>query len=253
MYYKGNGIYEELLKNNIQQYKFVTGNEWQLVYGNADCEPQLLVYLFGKNKNNYDTKLNNKEIKRINFYTYLSSQTAIPYLIIKFRIDIVEVEEVLVSTDGHHFITKNMTELMSLFASHKLPISNSTTQKYLNDKTSSAYHKWQRNSLGRDLKVSDIDLYKVDTNNLPTTIYELKRSYYSLDKWIPFKEDYTNFKLLSKLCNKCNLNLQIIYNVRHKSPFFDDVSKLKLFSVNFTHTPPIKFDCIISFADFIKI
>lgn len=246
-YYKGNAIYEQLIKNDIKQYKFVTGNEWQLVYGDANCEPQLLVYVFGKT----DNELNTKDSEGINFYKYLSLQTGIPYLIIKFRIDIVEIEEVLVSTDGQNFSTKTMRELMNLFSSYKLPISNNATSKYLNDKTSSAYHKWQRGSLGRDLKVSDIDLYKVDKDSLPITLYELKRSYYSLERWQPFQDDYNNFRLISKLCNKCNLKFEIIYNVRHTSPFFDDVSKLKIFSVNFAQTPPIKLDGIISFADFI--
>src|SRR5690606_23313522 len=130
-------------------------------------------------------------------------------------------------------------------------INNNTTAKYLNDKTSSAYHNWQRNSLGRGITVSDIDLYRVSENGTPKVIYELKRSYYSLERWNPFRDDYSNFKLISNLCNKAGLEFKIIYNVRHKSPFFDDPSKLKLFSVNFDKTPPIILDGISTFEDFI--
>lgn len=251
-YYKGNAVYDELTKNNVKHLKFVTGNEWQLIYGDANCDPQLLVYVFGKNETEYNSSLSSSDQEGVDLYKHLSAITGVPYVIIKFRTDITEVTEVLISTDGKNFELKNMTELMKVFSSYNLPISISTTGKYLNDKTSSAYHKWQRGSLGSSLKVSDIDLYKVDANGNPTTIYELKRSYYSLGRWAPFKDDYNNFRLLSKFCNSAGIAFKILYNVRHKSPFFDDASKLKLFSVNFNNTPPIKLDGIIDFQDFVK-
>jgi hypothetical protein len=251
-YYIGNAVYDDLIKNNVGHLKFVTGDEWQLIYGDANCDPKLLVYVFGKNEIEYNSALSDKDQDGVSFYKYLSGKTGVPYLIIKFRTDIEEVTEVLVSTDGQNFELKSMTELMQIFSHFNLPISNSTTGKYLNDKTSSAYHKWQRGSLGSSLKVSDIDLYKIDANGYPTTIYELKRSYYSLDRWTPFTDDYNNFRLLSKLCISANLEFKILYNVRQKNPFFDDASKLKLFSVNFNNTSPVKLDGIVSFQDFIK-
>nr|WP_321222221.1 hypothetical protein [uncultured Psychroserpens sp.] len=251
-YYKGNAVYDELIKNSVNHLKFVTGNEWQLIYGDANCDPKLLVYVFGKNESEYNSNLSNADQEGVDFYKHLSAITGVPYILIKFRTDISEVTEVLLSTDGTNFELKNMMELMQVFSSYNLPISNSTTGKYLNDRTSSAYHKWQRGSLGSSLKVSDIDLYKVGANGNPTTIYELKRSYYSLDRWAPFRDDYNNFRLLSKLCNSAGTTFKILYNVRHKSPFFDDASKLKLFSVNFNNTPPIELDGIVDFQDFIK-
>ena len=144
-----------------------------------------------------------------------------------------------------------MSDLSEIFADYGLPISDSGTDKYLNDKSSSAYHNWQRECLGRDLTVSDIDSWRINEATKPEIIYELKRSYYSLSRWQPFTDDYNNFKLLSNLCNLTSLRFKIVYNVRHKKPFYDDISKLKLFDVDFDKRPPIKEKGIITLDSFL--
>ena len=107
-----------------------------------------------------------------------------------------------------------MPELSKLFASIGLPVSNTHTAKYLNDRTSSAYHNWQRNSLGAALTVSDIDLWRVSETGDPEIVFELKRSYYDLSRWKPFTDDYRNFMLISNLCQRAGTHFKIIYNQR---------------------------------------
>lgn len=251
-YYIGNAIYDELLANSVQHFRFVTGNAWQLVYGDEDCNPLLLVYARGVKSIDYESPLSAVDKEGMDFLRSLSEVTGLPFIGIKFCTDINEIEEVLLTTNGIAAKRKSLSELKMFFSEHGLPITNSSTVKYLNDKTSSAYHKWQRESLGKSLMVSDIDLYKINTSGLPTTLYELKRSYYPLEKWVPFSDDYNNFKLLYNLCEISNMKLKILYNVRTKSPFFDDPSIIKLFSVNFKSSPPIILDGILSFQDFIR-
>lgn len=51
-----------------------------------------------------------------------------------------------------------------------------------------------------------------------------------MDEWYPYVEDYPNFRLLSSVATRCNIDLSILYNVRTKEPFRDDVSRVKMFS-----------------------
>ena len=252
-YYKGNAIYNELIKRSVDHYKFVTGNAWQLIYGDANCNPLLLVYAFGVESNKFGQTISNKNREGIDFLTRFSEISGVPFIAVQFKTDASEVDGCLISKDGLNYQSKSMVDLAKIFSHFGLPISNNSTAKYLNDKTSSAYHQWQRNSLGSALIVSDVDLYKVNSENKPTTLYELKRSYLSIEKWEPFKADYNNFRLVSNFCNMVGLEFQVVYNVRHKNPFFDDPSKLKLFKVNFKNNPSVILDKVMTFDEFIEV
>lgn len=146
-----------------------------------------------------------------------------------------------------------MPQLSEMFGSFGLPVSNTHTAKYLNDATSSAFHKWQRSSLGAALMVSDIDLWRLSDAGNPELVFELKRSYIDLSKWKPYPDDYRNFKLISNLCNLAGIQFKIIYNQRLTNPFNDKIDKLKIFSLDFSKTPPITEDGIILLDEFRKL
>ena len=61
-------------------------------------------------------------------------------------------------------------------------------------------------------------------------IYELKRSFFPLEQWEPYRRDYPNFRLLRRFADLAGMDLRIVYNQRTKQPFLDDVSCLRLFS-----------------------
>ena len=185
-YYSSNALYDEIEKQEIQHLKFVSGNAWQLIYGNANCSPLLLVFIMGKTKHDFGNSLTVKELEATNLFVNLSHKSGLPFLSLQFRIDSKEIKNILFSSDGHCFEEKSLTELQKIYSNFSLPISNTPTGKYLNDKTSSAYHDWQRKTLGRALNVSDVDLWRLNENEEPTVLYELKRSYYSLERWKPF-------------------------------------------------------------------
>ena len=136
-----------------------------------------------------------------------------------------------------------------MFEKYGINTHPTKTQKYLNDKTSSAYHKWQREVLGNHITVSDIDLVKVE-NGKVLAIYELKRSIIPIENWQPFKDDYANFRLIEKFANMVNSEFKIVYNRRIKEPFYDDISKLKLFSFDCENNES-KYCDTVSLDDFI--
>jgi hypothetical protein len=250
-YYKSNALYEKIKEMGLTHFKFVSGDAWQLIYGDEASNPLLLVFAKGTVLVEYNEKLSEQDEDAINLLSYVSDRTGLPLIIIKFRTDLATIQEVSFAYSDLKFQKISLKSLTALYGKYGLPVSNTPTDKYLNDTTSSAYHNWQRQNLGRDLTVSDIDLWRIDEDEKPEIIFELKRSYYSLERWKPFTDDYNNFRLISNLCNKASLNFKIAYNVRTKNPFHDDISKIKLFEVNFNKKPPIKEEGIISLKEFL--
>lgn len=239
IYYNSNAIYDYINEKKLQQFKFVVGNAWQLVYGDNNCNPKLLIFAVGVSYKEIDNPPQQQEIKSFQLLSILGDRSELPVKYIRFACDSDDVENVRVSDNSFIFSSMTMRQLSELFKSYGLPVSNTETTKYLNDKISSAYHKWQRNSLGFALTVSDIDLWRISNEGNPEILYELKRSYYDLDRWKPFTDDYRNFNLISNLCNKAGLEFKIVYNQRIKNPFQDKIDMLKVFSVNFSKNPPI--------------
>jgi hypothetical protein len=250
-YYATNAMYEQILSDRIAYYKFTSGNAWQLVYGDQNSNPLLLIYAKGVNENEYLSDFSDQDKEAVELLSFISKHSALPLLIIKFRSDLSEINEVLVSEQHYDFKKVSLAELSNIYKNYGLPVSNTPTDKYLNDRTSSAYHNWQRSCLGKSLTVSDIDLWKVDENGTPKIIFELKRSYYSIERWNPFPEDYNNFMLVWQLCFKSSISFKIAYNVRTRNPFFDDISKIKIFSVDFMKNPSIIEENIVSLNDFL--
>jgi len=252
-YYKTNALYKALNSAGVPQFKFVVGDAWQLVYGDSKCTPLLLVFAKGVPAALLNSQLLNEDLEAVKLFRYCSEKANLPFAIIKFPIDSEEVTEIRFTT-GKKFETISMKELTTRYNNYGLPISNTPTDKYLNDRYSSAYHNWQRKSLGKDLTVTDIDLWKLDSKGNPQIILELKRSFYSPEEWKPYLDDYNNFKIISNLCNEVGINFMITYNYRITKPKFkDDPSRIALFDVDFSKTPPINKRGIVTFEEFLEL
>jgi hypothetical protein len=249
-YYKNNAIYDHLIQSNLPHYKFVVGNAWQLVYGNKSCQPLVLIFAVGVPNSHLSEPPSDQEKEAFSLLEYTGKKAGLRVGYIRFACDIPEIDTVITSNGSFNYTTVNMDGLSRIFESTGLPVSRTATAKYLNDKSSSAYHNWQRSSLGVDLTVSDIDLWRLDNEGNPEIIYELKRSYYDLEKWKPFTDDYRNFQLLSNLCQRAGIKLKILYNQRIKTPFQDKIDRLKIFSVDFSKNPPIENNGIITLKEF---
>ncbi|WP_348234918.1 hypothetical protein [Vibrio parahaemolyticus] len=223
-YYVNNAIYSELKRKNIKNVFWVAENAWILVYGNANLIPKVVVIAHTKNWS--------VDYEIINVTKKIANDASLRMLQICFDSTSPEIEFVdLINEDGSlQEIT--LGELRSTFKDLGLPVSNTETQKAINSAESSAYHHWQRISLGRGLCVADIDLLKRRKDGR-YSIVELKRSFYALDKWSPFPADFNNFYLLEKLCKMSGNSFFILYNRRMTKPkFFDDPSIVTLFDFN---------------------
>jgi hypothetical protein len=117
------------------------------------------------------------------------------------------------------------------------PVKSGACGKSVNDATSSAYHNWQRSSLG-SIKVTDIDLVRLSAEGEPIEAIELKRSFSPLQEWNPYSADYVNFNLLLAVCSRSAMRMTIAYNVRQTKPVFNDnASRLALFSYAAINSP----------------
>lgn len=253
-YYQTNNIYKYIIDNSLTNFKFTSGNLWQLVYGDSHCNPKLLAIVSGVNstefKNSYFSKT---EQEAFNLLAKISDKTGLPLRFIRFITDTRIVQEVLSFKKGQgSYEILGLNQLKESFRQEGLPVSNSSTNKYLNDATSSAYHNWQRNELGRDLKVSDFDLWRVNSNDYPIELYELKRSFIPLQRWQPYRDDYNNFNLIYNVIKDLEINFKIVYNLRTKNPWNDDVSLLKIFNVNFRNVNPVQYNSTLKIQEFIK-
>lgn len=228
-YYKTNAVYESLKSEQAHPFVWLSGNAWMLIYGDQNTTPKALVLAFGES-----WPLQNDIIETAE---KISSASGIPLLFVKFD-DAAEstISKVEFGKPGQAR-ELNLDQLTAEFRSLGLPVRSGTCEKSVNNATSSAYHDWQRSSLG-SIKVTDIDLIRLNTEGEPIEAIELKRSYYPLEKWNPFSDDYVNFNLLLSVCKQSAMKMTIAYNVRQNKPVFnDDASRFALFSYTANNSP----------------
>ncbi|MBL7911664.1 MAG: hypothetical protein JNJ41_11460 [Bacteroidia bacterium] len=249
-YYKSNALYEHLTNINNPKFTFCSGNIWQLVYGDSNSNPKLLVLLIGIKQSEIGGLFDPNQSAYRNL-KYVSDNSKIPLIVVQFINDVPEIENVYVLKDDHHFISISLIELTEIFKNNGLPIKASSTAKYLNDKSSSAYHNWQRNSLGYNITVTDIDLWEIQ-NLIPQSVFELKRSYINMESWKPYTDDYANFRLLANLVIPIGIGFKIIYNKRIKIPFTDIIDPLKIFDVGINPTLSISNGVLVPLNEFTK-
>jgi len=240
-YYKTNAIYNSLPYG--ENFIWVSGNAWILIYGDKQSNPKIITLVYGKSWE--------KQSHIIEFVKFLSKNVKLPILFIEFNDQENHlIESVLVSSDANNYEEISLHALKKLFQKSGLDIKDEACAKYLNDKTSSAYHVWQRNSLGYNITVSDIDLVRLH-NSKYVELIELKRSYKEVSDWKPYRDDYANFNLLYRLSVSLNLCFTIAYNQRVTKPNFSDIKEpLSIFE--YTITSVTKIADKITFQDFIN-
>lgn len=235
-YYDGNRIYDYLKEcDNRDCFYWTSGNLWMLVYGDDMQTPRVLTII---SENELNTPITEYEKRAVQVGKQMVKGVDIPLNFIRFSptrpIESVQYWEYSeppmrkpeeLSSDG---LKKRMSE-------YGLKINSMVAHKSINDKSSSSYHDWQRTHLGSSVTVADIDLIRF-VDDTPKEIIELKRSYVELEKWEPYKKDYNNFILISKLAKELSMDFYIVYNHRTKNPFYDDISRLKIFEFDHEKT-----------------
>lgn len=237
-YYVGNGVYKYLAEcENRNQFFWTSGTLWLLVYGDENSEPKVWT-VASKNKLEIETTVEEKGA--VHAARWITKGTDVPVNFIRFDPG-KPIEEVLYWEPGEeHMQVLSSKKLKNKLMEYGLKMNRAETSKQINDKSSSPYHNWQRQNMGDSVVAADIDLIRHEKTK-PTEIIELKRSYIDIAKWEPYREDYKNFILLSKLAEKRQFDFYIVYNRRKKNPFFDDVSRLKIFEFNHRMQPPCRF------------
>ncbi len=241
-YYKTNAIYENLSQTKKHSFVWASGNAWALIYSDNQNIPKALVLAWGRSwaiQKNLLTALQT-----------ISKKSGLPLVYVNFDDQATSILDVNFGTLGHPPASLSLIDLKDRFKKMGLPVSTGVCGKSINDATSSAFHKWQRENLG-SINATDIDLIRLDQENIPIEIIELKRSYYALDEWRPYPEDFVNFNLLLNVCDSADINLNIAYNVRQTKPKFnDDASRVAIFQYRNANSPVSNGE--YDFDDFIK-
>jgi hypothetical protein len=246
-YYKSNAIYDELERRGAAvPFVWVSGNAWILIYADNTAAVQVVAFVSGKS-----TMLANAAITlRLGAAKAaamtLAASAGATFAEIQFNDEEISIDSVLLNKTQ---IT--LGELKNWFERAGLDVRGTVTSKAINDASSSAYQNWQRENLGA-IKVSDVDLIRLNPKTGGAVeIIELKRSYFSIEKWRPFEVDFANFNVLSNLAARIGAKFTIAYNVRSKSPYFhDDATLISLFS--YSRDEGARARGVVSFEQFLS-
>lgn len=241
-FYTGNQIYRDINKYGFSDHFFYLSEDaWLLLYGKADCKPLVLCLAHELGKN-----FNEREIRIIKT---LISTIQVPFIHLAFD-SRDDSDSFYLERGSINFQFNDISSgtLKTIFSEVGLNISG-TTNKKINKNSSSKYHDWQRDNLGKDTVVSDVDLLRTNNGEI-TEIIELKRSFIDIDKWKPFTADYSNFNLVGHAFVSQKIPFTIAYNKFTKTPYNDDTSKIKIFDCKFLNKQDYK--GIFTLNDFLK-
>lgn len=236
-YYVGNAVYDYLgRRGNGENFFWMSGNMWLLVYGDEECEPKVLTVA---SSGELCGSITEEEKRAVKMAEALALNTEVEVNFIRFA-PRGSIENVWYWERGmEKTLMISSDDLRRRFERQGLNMNRMEVRKQINHRSSSPYHEWQRANMGSRVTVADVDLVRLDGEE-PTEIIELKRSYIALEKWWPYEEDYANFKLISKLAKQRGMNFYIVYNHRDKSPFYDDISNLKVFEFDHEKNDPCR-------------
>jgi hypothetical protein len=94
------------------------------------------------------------------------------------------------------------------------------TAKERNKRTAGGFHDWSRTNLPEDFKKQDLDIVVTSDGVHPRYVIELKRSYYHLDDWSPWRDDLRNYHLQAQAASGNRALPLIVY--QNKEPISDD-------------------------------
>lgn len=213
-YYTSNAVYDRLARERPDGFVWAAGNAWILLYGDRRSRVKLVAFVTGSSAADVGEARDAAAM--------LATRAGLPFATIAFDDSVREIVGVVLNDSP-----ASLDELTRWFARVGVPVNRGRTGKAINRASSSAYQDWQRAALGR-IRVTDIDLIR-QRGDGRIVVYELKRSFYSIDDWPEFPEDFPNFDLIVDFCARADLHFRILYNVVRK-PAFDDPSEVAIFN-----------------------
>jgi len=192
-YYRGNKLLESL--SRADNFRVPLEGSWNLIYANESNIPHLHLEV-------YD-----------NFQIFNQTSTWELRLSSLLRSTLVigkEDEFYLRNSEKADFEIYGSEELFDYFSNSGLIVHGNYQGKPFNSKASSRYHVWQSKQrfIGG---ITDIDLIRLDSNNKPSEIIEIKRSRIPIDRWHPYLNDKGGYEILEELCRMEKIDLSIIY------------------------------------------
>lgn len=225
-YYATNAVYRRLETAPVKHLVWASGNAWILVYADPTAHVRTIVFVSGNSMQNAEPAVHDRLSVAATAARALAMKSAVPYAAITFDDEANSIDGVRLDDQPI-----GLAELKTWFSGVGLAVNSGATRKEINSAESSAYHNWQRNNLGA-IKVSDVDLIRWDGDTgTAIELLELKRSFYALEAWRPYPQDFPNFNVLANLASRTDARFTIAYNRRVTSPqFLDDASRLSLFA-----------------------
>lgn len=245
-YYTTNAVYKLLEAHHNEQFVWVSGTAWILLYADNAAQVRAVAFVSGHSMGSADSQIVARLKAAETAANTLAEVAQLPFAVIKFDDRAASIDRV--ELNGNSI---ELPALKAWFSKIGLPVNAGATQKEINSAESSAYHSWQRNNLG-SIKVSDVDLIRIDAGAKSVTeLIELKRSFYSLEQWKPYRQDFDNFNVVANLAIRIGAKFTIAYNQRVTKPEFrDDASRLSLFSYSMSNGPQTL--GMVTFDQFVK-
>lgn len=125
----------------------------------------------------------------------------------------------LVSLDGISFQYYNSEDLKNFFTGINVQYTqNLGTIKEVNKSINDNFQKWTRSNLSKFITINDFDAISINTSTI--YILELKRVEEDINTWLPYLDDYGNYKACDNIIKSLNLDLNhfrtIAYNLNNQ-------------------------------------
>lgn len=224
--YDGNAIYSRLNKTPSPYFLAPGPLVWPLIYSSLEGEPKAIVVASQIDPVSRKAGTNRDFLM---VCLALAKKAGIPFRVLCFGPELNTSTKPFTVFEGpgmpHRMLS--LHEWKNELRQMGVPVGGGAF-KAINRASSSGYHNWQRENLGRT-RVVDIDLIKLGPDKSPTHVVELKRSSIPIQAWEPFENDAPNFQLLGRFCEMSGLGLELVFNRYNKTTTKDDLTTLKIF------------------------
>lgn len=132
----------------------------------------------------------------------------------------IECQKFLASSNGKKFNEYNSDLLKTFFENiNQQYTKNVGTSKDINKSYNDNFQVWTRKNLSKYITINDFDAISIDT---PTVyIIELKRVDEDINTWLPYLDEYANYKACESIIKDLNLDLNhfrtIGYNKKNEN------------------------------------
>jgi len=228
-YYDGNAIYDVLAKNPHPQMLAPGARVWPLVYANNQSEPKAMVVVVQRQGGErfFPSTINKR-------FVYQAAQVArragLPFRMMSYEEPASgqPLGSVEVSDEHHRTVqTMSMEQWKAELGGFGIPLAGHIA-KPVNRAQSSAYHAWQRANLG-NIRVVDLDLLLLTKTGQLDRVMELKRSSVPMEKWAPYREDFVNFDVIGRVCERAGLRFCLLFNNYNRVTGQDNLKRFRVF------------------------